>query len=227
MARFLIFSLALLVLIPLASAQERKYRFEFFGGAGYPLEKEFVISYPQSTIPIQGSHQFSTGGQGGVRFGLDGHRYWGQDYSYSYSQNLGEIRTPYGGFSFTNRFHQASTTILFYPWTYNNAISPYLDAGLGAMWASVKQSAVAEATDPLRAGLGTLKSETLFAFHAGGGVRFRLSNRFGIRLDVRDTMSRALRYGLPKTSSDPNQPVLPVSGVFHQLSGTIGIVVHF
>ena len=55
----------------------------------------------------------------------------------------------------------------------------------------------------------------------------RLNERFGLRFDGRDYMSRALRYGLPKSSNDPNAPVLPISGVFHQIAGTVSFIVHF
>jgi len=220
--------LAFLLSIPSASAQEKKYRFEFFGGASYPIKEEFEITYPQSTTPIQGTQRFSLGVQGGIRFGLEGARHWGQDYTYSYGQNPGKLETPYGQFSYTSRFHHASTTVLFYPWTYNtHQVSPYVAAGIGAMWSTLKHDAVSEAIDPLRAGLGPLKTETVCAFHAGGGLRFRLSERLGMRIDLRDTMSRTLRWGLPETSDDPNATVLPVNGVFHQISGSFGVVIHF
>jgi len=48
-----------------------------------------------------------------------------------------------------------------------------------------------------------------------------------MRIDLRDTMSRTLRWGLPETSDDPNATVLPVNGVFHQISGSFGVVIHF
>ena len=228
MACSLIPLLAFLLSIPSASAQEKKYRFEFFGGASNPIKEDFEITYPQSSTPIRGIQKFTLGVQGGVRFGIDGHGRWGQDYTYSYGQNPGRLETTYGRFSYTNRFHHASTSILFYPWTYNtHRVYPYVAAGLGAMWSSLKQGAISEAIDPLRAGLGPLKSETVFAFHAGGGLRFRLSDRFGMRIDLRDTMSRTLRYGLPKTSEDPNATVLPVNGVLHQISASFGVVIHF
>lgn len=213
-----------------ASAQDKskKYRFEFFGGVSRPLDKDFEIGYPQSDVIIQGTHKFSEGGQGGVRFGIDGARYWGQDYAYSYGANASKIVSSYGSFSFTNRFHQVSSNVLFYPWSLERrSCFPYLTAGLGATFVSLKQDTITEAMDPFTAGIGTLKSETVFAFNAGAGVRFRLSERFGVRIDARDYMSHALRYGLSKSSSDPDQAVLPVSGVFHQFAGTVGIVIHF
>lgn len=228
MARVLIPLLVFVLLIPLAYAKEKKYRFELFGGGNLPVNKDFAVSYPQSVSPIKVTHEFSAGAQGGVRLGMDGHRYWGQDYSYTFSSNSSRIVTPYGRFSFTNRFHQASSNLLFYPWTLDRRqFFPYVTFGIGAIFAALPQRAISEALDPLQGGIGPIKSEVLFAWNAGAGVRIRLNERFSVRLDGRDYMSRALRYGLPKTSSDPNAAVLPASGVFHQLGLTFGLVIHF
>ncbi len=217
-----------MLLSPLAQSAEKRYRFEFFGGASYPVRETFVIGAPQSSVPIDGKRIFSWGGMGGVRFGIDGRRHWGQDYSYSYGQNATRLETELSKFSFTNRVHQASTSILFYPRSLDRpTFFPYLTAGVGATWVSLTQRAVSESANPVLNPFGPLKSEVVAAFHAGVGARFRMSERLGLRLDARDYMSRALRYGLPQTSSDPNAYVLPLSGVFHQVCVTVGLVVHF
>jgi hypothetical protein len=165
---------------------------------------------------------------GGARIGIDGHRHWGQDYAYSFGVNDSKIVTPYGSFSIRNRIHQASSNVLFYPFSLErHSVLPYVTAGVGATFVTIPQKTITQAMNPLHAGIGAIKSETIFAFNAGGGVRVRLNQRYGVRFDARDYMSRALNYGLPKSSSDPNQAVLPVSGVFHQLAFTFGLVVHF
>lgn len=226
--RILIPSLAVIVslILPLhAQGQEKKYRFEFFGGINTPLDKEYEIGPPQSDFIIQGKHEFSPGGQAGVRFGIDGARYWGQDYAYSYGSNAGKLMTSAGTFSFPTRFHQVSSNLLFYPWSLDRSqFFPYVTAGLGATFVIVSQDAITEA---IHAGLGPLKSETIFAFNAGAGVRIRLSERAGLRLDWRDYMSRALRYGIPQSTPCQFETVMPAAGVTHQFAGTVAIVVHF
>ncbi len=228
LVRFLLPSLALVLLTPLAHSAEKKYRFEFFGGAGYPIRETFVIGPPQSPVPVDAKRIFSLGGMGGVRFGIDGRRYWGQDYAYSYGQNATRFETELRKFSFTNRVHQASTSILFYPWSLERrAVFPYATAGVGATWVSLSQRTVSASANPVFNSFGPLKSELVAAFHAGLGVRFRMSDRISLRLDARDYMSRALRYGLPQSSPDRNEPVLPLSGVFHQICVTFGFIIHF
>jgi hypothetical protein len=206
---------------------EEKYRVEFFGGIGMPVDKNFEIGYPQSNVTITGKQGFKAGPQGGMRLGIDGARRWGQDYSYSYGSNTTKLSTAYGSYSFKTQFHQASSSVLFYPCGLKRrALFPYLSAGLGATFVVVGQNVVTQSLNPLTVGL-PLKSETNFAFHAGGGVRLRINKRIGIRFDIKDYMSRGLRFGLQKESDNPNQSVLPVNSVFHQLSGTAGLVVHF
>lgn len=220
--------MTLFILTVCAQAAERKYRFEFYGGTSYPVSKDFEITYPQSSFPIQGEHRFSLGARGGVRFGLDGARYWGQDYDYSYGANASRIVTEYGRFTFTNRIHQVSTNILFYPFSLEkDQFLPYVTAGIGTTFVTLSQKTLGEAIDPGRSGIGELKSEIIFAFNAGGGGRYRINDRWGLRFDVRNYMSRALRYSLLQSSSDPDEPVLPVSGVFHQITASFGVVVHF
>ncbi len=229
-ARILVAALAFILLIPFAQAQrkEKRYRFEFFGGVSAPLDKNFTVGYPQSTTSFKGTHEFSLGAQGGARIGMDGGRHWGIDYAYSYGQNNSQIVTPYGHFSLNNRIHQASSSVLFYPWSLErHTVLPYLTAGVGATFVTLPHDTVTASINPYGPGLGQLENEIIFAFNAGGGVRFRLNERYGIRLDARDYMSRPLRYGLPQSSADPNAVVLPVSGIFHQIGGSIGFVVYF
>ena len=35
--------------VPGLAADKEKYRFEFFGGVGYPLKKQFQVGYPQTS----------------------------------------------------------------------------------------------------------------------------------------------------------------------------------
>ena len=218
---------ALAFALPIAQAKEKEnhYRFELFGGGSIPVDKDFEIGLPQSAVLTKGTHRFSAGAQGGARLGYDGSRYWGMDLAYSYGTNASKIVMPQTEFAFINRIHQASGNALFYPMRYDRGpVAPYLTAGVGATFVVLSHATLQEAA---LAGLGTLKSETIFAFNAGVGTRIRVNKRFGVRLDLRDYMSRALRYGLPKTSPSRTATVFPVGGVFHQIAGTLGLVFSF
>lgn len=211
-----------------ASAAEWKYRFEVFGAGSFPQGKDFEIPVPQSSTLVKGQHKWSNGLRGGIRFGSDtGH--WGQDIIYSYGANATRIVTPGGDFAIRNRVQQICINAIWYPGAVgaDRKATPYVTAGIGGTVYSLPQSVVNQALDPAVAGLGKLREEKVFAFNAGGGVNVRVNNVWGIRVDVRDYMTRAPRYGLPKTSDNPAATVFPVGGVFHQLELSIGFVYYF
>ena len=214
--------------MPGLAADEKKYRFEFFGGVSYPIKKNFTVGYPQAEPAIEGKQDWSLGPRGGVRVGIEGARHWGQDYTFSYGTNSTDISASGSSFSFTNHFYEATTNVLYYPRSFEGRKTNFfLTAGLGAMWVTVNGDAVREAIDPGGAGIGEIKNEVKFSFNAGAGVRIRLNERFGVRFDVRDYMSPAIRYGLPESSTDPNAVVFPVENTQHQLFGSVSLVIHF
>jgi hypothetical protein len=68
----LFFVAAFWVLLAAPAYAENSYRFELFAGASIPVDKDFRIGLPQSTIPLRGEFTVSPGGLGGVRVGVDG-----------------------------------------------------------------------------------------------------------------------------------------------------------
>jgi hypothetical protein len=214
-----------------AHVAHSQYRFDVFGAATKPLDKDFEITSPQSTVPMKGTQSFSLGGRGGVRLGYDGKGHWGQDFEYSYGSNASKITNKSNGgqFALKIRTHRFSYNAIWYPagLSPNKKVFPYLTAGVGGIFFTLPQSTINEALDPGRAGLGQLRSENVVAFNTGAGVRIRINRVYGLRFEVRDTMSRAVRYGLPKSSSDPTATVFPIGGVFHQLDFSISFVYYF
>lgn len=75
-------------------------------------------------------------------------------------------------------------------------------------------------------GHGFAEKRNHFFLQRRAGLRIRLSERAGLRLDWRDYMSRALRYGIPKNEPCQYEIVLPAGGVTHQFAGTIAFIVH-
>jgi hypothetical protein len=227
--RFFIPLAALLLASP--ALAQTKYRFEFVATANMPLSKNFEIAYPQSTVPMKGTYKFSAGARGGVRFGADMWRHWGQDFVYSYGSNAAKIQNQYNGgkFAFTPKSHEFAYNLLWYPQRLDpkKKVFPYLTAGVGTRIYKLQQATLNEALDPSRAGLGKLSNESIFTFNAGGGVRVRMNNVYGFRFEVRDNISQAPRFGLPKSSSDPRTVVFPVTGLLHQIEVSVSFIYYF
>jgi len=225
---FLVLPLAALLFMAAPLFAQTQYRLDLYGAGSIPLDKDFTITVPQSTTPLDGTHDFSPGFRGGIRVGADGRGHWGQDLDYSYGSIPSKISVPPGDeFSITNRTHQFSYNVLWYPGGAQSSkkkVFPYLTAGAGAVIFQVSKSAK---NDAMEAGLGTLLDHTTFAFNAGGGIRVRINNIYGFRIDVRDVMSHPVRYGIPAESSDPATFVFPVTGIFHQIQFSVAFNYYF
>ena len=221
-------SLAILLLLAAPAFAQNQYRIEVFGGGNFPIDKDFLIGEPQFSPPMQGSHEYSQGVRGGVRFGVDFKKYWGEDIIYSYGSNATRIINSTSGieFPFTVKSHQFAVNALLYPGGAgeDSKVAPYVTAGVGATFFVISPETV---NAGLESGLGNLHSENVFAFNAGGGIRARVSRRIGIRVDVRDYMTRPPRFGLPEKSDDPDAVVFPASGVFHQIEASFAVVFYF
>lgn len=223
--RRLAFLIALLVLPAAASHAQVRYRFELYGSANVPLDKDFEIGPPQSLVSLPGEEQFSPGFRGGIRIGADGFGHWGEDFSYSYGRNAGRIVFPGSDFPLISRSHQFAYNVLFYPGGLKRrAVYPYLTAGAGGTIFTVSDEVKTRA---LLSGLGELDSHTSFTFNAGGGIRFQFDDNYGLRLDARDWMSHPPRWGIPKDSEDPLAPVLPARGIFHQFEFSMAFVYRY
>jgi opacity protein-like surface antigen len=228
MARFFVSMALLLVLVAPAFAQTQ-YRFEVFGAGGFPLDKDFEIGLPQFSPPVHGVLKFSAGARGGVRFGADFWKHWGEDIIYSYGRNNPcKIVNSTAGtdLAFPVPSHQIAFNALWYPGgsDEDTRFAPYLTTGVGATFFVVTSDTAVAVRE---SGMGNLRTENVFAFNAGGGLRTRLSKHAGIRIDGRDYMSRVPRFGLPEHSNNPSAMVFPASGVFHNIEISFGFVYYF
>jgi opacity protein-like surface antigen len=221
-------SIAILLFMVAPASAQNQYRFELFAAGNLPRDKDFFIGVPQFSPPLQVSHQFSAGARGGIRVGADFKKHWGEDIIYSYGANASKIVNASSGgeFAFTVRSHQIAFNALWYPGGLDakKKVFPYVTAGVGGTFFVITPVTVNTA---LELGMGQLHSENVFAFNAGGGLRFQLNRHIGLRFDARDFMSRSPRFGLPEHSDDPTALVFPVSGVFHQVEASFAFLYYF
>jgi outer membrane protein W len=223
---FLLIAFASLLIMAASANAETSYRFELYGSATIPIDKDFEIGLPQSTVPLDGEFEVSPGVRGGVRFGVDGLGHWGQDMWYSYGTNASKIVVDQNGdFSFMSRSHQFAYNVLLYPGGLSpKKFNPYVTAGAGGTIFTLSQKSVNEG---MNAGLGKLETHTSFTFNAGAGFFYRIKDSCSIRVDVRDHMSHPPRYGMLESSDDPAVSVFPVKGIFHQFEVSFALVFPF
>ncbi len=104
-------------------------------------------------------------------------------------------------------------------------VQPYLTVGVDGLLFSPTDAAVKAATNPTNValyGAGGLKSNLQVGVNYGGGVKFHLTDHFGLRLDARGFWSRNPTYGLPNY---PNGFVyIPAHDKINGFQGTLGLV---
>lgn len=228
-ARFYIpFAILLLSAAQAFAQKDTQYRFELFAAGNVPISKDFILGLPQFSPPVQGTHRYSAGARAGVRVGADFRKHWGEDIIYSYGFNATKIENKSGGseFPFNVWSHQIAFNAIWYPGGLDakKKAFPYLTAGGGGTFFVISPETVNKGNE---VGLTDLRSENVFSFNAGGGVRFKLGKHAGLRIEARDYMSRAPRFGMPEKSTDPSALVFPASGVFHQVEASFAFVYYF
>lgn len=157
------------------------------------------------SVPGGLGYQLANGGAFGARVTGNFWRYVGIEPAYTYSVNnmrfQSRVGTPpgVGPFSFGNRLNQYTLNLVGYFTPRGSRFRPFVTIGGGAADFSPTDIAISNAKLPANAVYGAqgLKSSLLPALNYGGGIKYKLNDRFGLRADVRGLMSRAPAYGLP------------------------------
>jgi opacity protein-like surface antigen len=99
-----------------------------------------------------------------------------------------------------HKIHSIVYSILVYPFDRSRRLRPYGTFGGGASFYYIGKDSKNKAASQ---GI-VLKDRWKFAFSFGGGAKYLITNKIGVRVDVRDQISGVPNYGLPDTS-----PALP------------------
>jgi hypothetical protein len=182
----------------LPSAQD--YELGFFAGASF---------WKRNSDPLQTGLKDS--GILGVSFTENFASHLGAEQSLTYSQNALQFDQAFGGalqnFQIAQRMWQFQESLLFYFTPKRARIRPYLKGGIGMISYRPTDEALAILTNPTNAGLGAynVAADTRFAATYGGGIKFRLSEHFGLRAELLGVASREPHYGLAQSGITPSQ----------------------
>lgn len=207
MRHFRISALALLAILCLnlpLSAQtqtyiEDKWEFSLFFGYDSVKDKSSATAAVGLDTLRLVTLDFESGYIAGFRITENLGRRFGAELEYSLANQplaLKEVRPGLARFDAGQRIHSVNYSVLYYPLPPNSRWRPYAAAGLGVAFFQL------EGDDKARAeveGL-PLKDRWKLAGTLGGGVKYRVNNRFGVRFDIRDQLTGVPSYGLPKAS---------------------------
>jgi opacity protein-like surface antigen len=175
----------------------------FFGG--------FASASDQTSLtPVEGQSSarpvgldYKNGYLLGLRITQNLGEYLGAELEYSFADqplDFVNLRPSLPTLDVKHNIHSIIYSILVYPFDRSGRLRPFGTVGGGTSFFYIGKDSKNKA-----AGEGiVLKDRWKFAFSFGGGVKYLLTNKLGVRVDVRDQITGVPNYGLPDTS-----PVLP------------------
>jgi flagellar motor protein MotB len=145
-----------------------------------------------------------TGGALGGRVGVNVSKYVGLELMYQYTVNNVRFLTPTQAglprYDFGNRIHELAFNPVFHFTPRGSRVRPYVTVGVGAVQYTPTDPAKRIARDPTVNAVynsANLNDNLQVALNYGGGIKFHLTDHFGLRLDARGMLSRNPTYGLP------------------------------
>lgn len=178
--------------------------------------------------------QLVTGGVGGIRATQDFARYFGLEETWSiYAVNNARFSTtgpyPITSIAFGARNATVSAGPVFYFNPRDSKVRFFVTAGPTyiTFWPTkdAKSLAQSPAYAPYRAQYIGGKDGAALMY--GGGVKFNLSPRFGIRFDTRSFFTKNPNFNLPSFSSAPGQIHIPQHQNAFALQTTLGVEFRF
>jgi outer membrane protein OmpA-like peptidoglycan-associated protein len=140
-----------------------------------------------------------------------------------------EFKTPSAPglptYSFGSRSYFLGGDLVFNLKPRGSRVVPYLEVGVDAVQFTPTKKAKFQARSAFNEATyfsGNLNDNLQVGLNYGGGVKFHLSDHFGIRLDARGLWSRNPTYGLPNF---PNGGIyIPAKDKINGLQATVGLV---
>ena len=174
--------------------------------------------------------KLANGGTAGGRIAGNFSKYVGLELNYNFMINNVRLLTPLRAglpsFTFGNQLQYVSIDPVFNLRPRGSRVQPYLTLGAGpALFHPTNQAKQYAQLVNGTYGSGALSSDARIAFNYGGGVKFHLSDHFGLRFDVRGFLSRNPTFGLPTSST--TGIYIPDNHPLNGVQATLGIVLYY
>ena len=199
----------------------------FFGGSWHS-SNAYEVGPPQSVTPIQQEFTFNQGYRGGVRVNVANSGHWGEEFVYSFESNEARFITvnpSAADLELGMQVHQFAINTLYYIDADESLpVRPFLSFGIGGTLYRPTDEAKAIARDPLRGNLGGIDNSSELAFNYGIGLKAKISDRIGFRVDGKGFISRTPSFGFARESTDPNATVFAAGGAFHNAEASAGLI---
>jgi len=215
-----------------ATVGEAQTSLVFVTGGGNKISD--ARSFDEAFIPYQSTFAAGGGGTVGLELPLKKSNMFGVEVSYGLSQNNFELTYENSPTlpvtkSFGLRDNRFSADLVVHSPSTFRGVRPYAVVGAEYDRFSPTSAAVslANSTGFAYAPVAKLTSQGAGGVNFGGGLDYNLTEKWGVRLDVRDHITSSPTLGLPYGITPASNAYFPVSGDAHSIQYTIGIVYHF
>lgn len=173
--------------------------------------------------------KFAKGGVGGIRGAYNVSRWIGLEVSAAYKENNAEFETPtqpgLPTYAFGNRIWEYMFNPIFNLRPRGSKVQPYLTIGGGAAQftpTSLAKGLARQAGNDAVYHSANLNDNLQPVLNYGGGVKFHITDHFGLRFDGRGFFSRNPTFNLP--SYDTGGIFIPSKQHFNGAEFTVGLV---
>lgn len=206
-------------------AQESNSRVSLFGSASLLQgERRFTL------FGEEFRSKYFPGAKVGARGTIDLSDKWSFEAGYRYGSNtleiIEELGTPTAETRrFAIRQHQLTASVLRLLNNRTDRVEVFVAAGGGLVRFSPTDRARARAAmEFVNNPSSDARAENNWNFHFGMGLEAKLTQSWGLRIDIQDHISPVPRYGLPESNPGGGADFYPVSGVMHDIEPSMGIV---
>ncbi len=196
-----------------------------FGGAG---DGSFATPVEEGTSQNVGL-DLDQGFVLGLRITENRGRYFGAELEYSFTGQplfFRDLSPTLPSLALDHTVHKLAYSLLVYGRERQERIRPFGSIGFGTSFFQVSNDSQDEA---IRQGVD-LKNRWKLAFSYGGGVKFRMAPRWGIRVDIRDQLTGVPDFGFPSQAplleGGETGPGFRAEGLLHNWQTTFGLVYH-
>ena len=210
-----------------------------FGAGSFYTHQDYTISFPQTVIPNEGVFHLERAVRAGVRVGVYTHGHWSEEFFYSYEPNKAHfilaaapnspsVVPPNSPLVVPISVHNYGVTALYYlNDDESHSFRPFLSIGIGGTLYYLSAQTESVVRNPFQGGVPSMHSSNEVAMNYGFGVKTRVNNWLGFRLEAKGFVGAEPSFGLPHTSNDPTVQVLPLTGAIQNGEASAGLVFYF
>lgn len=176
--------------------QQKKWEFSFLAGVSSSGDQT-------SSTPISGQEltrnvglEYASGYLVGFRITENLGEHFGAELEYSFANQpmaFRNLRPNLPRLELDHREHSVVYDVLYYPLPRSSRIRPYALAGIGACFFQIDGDSMDDALSQSV----SLRNRWKLAGTWGGGVKYFITDKWGVRFDIRDQISGIPDYGLP------------------------------